>query len=291
MAVVCNFDFTDTSIHVEADQHKFATQVASFGEDAVVSRLVSEASPSIDPSSSVSREQISEKISTNDDVEILEDYTASSEHILKVLEYSGSFHRSSASSNHDVEIVEPFQPECEPDFGSSAGGMIREDTDELCWNPWCEMPLPSTMESNCVSLLLEQALPESYSSAPSMQYFAAPAFLGNELIEENLSAQEHNASQKNRYSGRCDSVSGRRHKRGGSLIDRAGKKQGLTSTQPKLASDKRSHQAASAPHSNLAIDGSASRKQHIVRFCHQCGASCKSCKFCMFCGAAVASSP
>jgi hypothetical protein len=192
---------------------------------------------------------------------------------------------SPSSSERDIQINEPFQPEseCEPDLGHFPNEMIREVTEEFCWSTSWQ----SDMEYACMNPLLGQAVPEPYQGEPLMHSYAAAALIGNEEVEENVPVQEYTASKKKRDTDAFAKANNGRRRKRESLIDQAARKQKLHSRQAKQASQQQRRQAASSAHSNVGAKKDGSKSQ-VARFCHRCGGNCQThFKFCRFCGAEV----
>jgi len=283
-AALYSLKIKNTFIEVDADDDTSSN--FSFDDDEGLRRQVTEPAPSTTPlfGSMARPKYLSECIHTADHEEVLEGSTASSdEQDLKALKHSESA-GSTASSDDHTKATEPFQPECEPDFGPFPGQMARQVTEELCWNTWSEKPWQFDTEYACISPCFGQAIPQQYSFEPFVDSSAVGAFLVGEEIEGNVFEQPRTTCKKHDDANR-KANNGRRRKRE-SLIDMAARKQKQQSKKEKQASQQQRRQAPSTHAS--AGNQRLSSKPQPAKYCHSCGASCHpEYKFCRFCGAAV----
>jgi hypothetical protein len=211
--------------------------------------------------------------------------------IPKSTDYSDNLEESTTSSEHDPEATEPFQPESEPEFTDNGNEMVRQVTEELCWNVWSDTRWEPDVE--CISPSSPyRGAASQYDLEPSHHTLSAGVSLGHGETSENVQAHRSSSRQQGKDSASSSTKTPRRHKQPESLIDAAARKQKQelrkAKQQAKHASQEQfGRQPASNAQQSKCVRGDTS-KAKLGKSCHQCGGKVHmDWIFCRFCGVAL----
>lgn len=200
---------------------------------------------------------------------------------------------STASSEHDPAAVEPFQPECEPDFSYDGTEMDRQVTEELCFNVWESKVWEPDVEVACLSPHLGHMMTGPYlveSHAPTL---TAAALFDHREFQDNQPIDRCTSKQTGTDSDATNKAKIARRRKRESLIDIAARKQKQDLRQAKQqakrqAKQQRNDQSMTNARHNKWGQGDAATSK-LAKVCPQCGGECQmDYKFCRFCGSAVA---
>jgi hypothetical protein len=183
-------------------------------------------------------------------------------------DYSEALEESTASSEHEPKATEPFQPECEPELTYDGNEMVRQVTEEICWNIWSDKQWEPGV-GHC-------------AGDPYVHTIAVDGLLDCAEISANRSTSQ----QKQNDSARANMKTQRRHKRE-SLIDVAARKQKQELRKAKQQAKRQSQQPAPETQQSHVVRGDVP-KSNLTKFCRQCGGKVQQdFRFCRFCGVAV----
>jgi hypothetical protein len=202
-------------------------------------------------------------------------------------DYSEALEESTASSDHDSKAMEPFQPECEPELTYpgcepeltyDGDEMVRQVTEEVCWNIWSDQRWEPDREQSCISS--SHAVAGHCAAAPYRHTIVVDGF----LEQAETSADRSTSQQKRNQSASANVKTQRRHKRE-SLIDIAARTQKQEQRKAKQQAKRQSQQPVPETRQSASVRGDVP-KANLAKVCRQCGGKVQQDYiFCRFCGA------